>query len=46
VTAREKAIRAHRALMDGGAKLSYFEERGISAETIRAAWVGCAESAA
>jgi hypothetical protein len=39
VTAREKAIQAHRALLNGG-KLSYFEERGISAETVRAAWVG------
>ena len=37
--AREKVIRAHKTLLNGG-KLSYFEERGISAETIRAAWVG------
>jgi Protein of unknown function (DUF3987) len=40
VTGREKAIRAHRALLNDGAKLSYFEERGISPETLRAAWVG------
>jgi integrase len=40
VSAREKAIRAHRELLSGGDKISYFEERGISAETIRAAWVG------
>jgi hypothetical protein len=40
VTAREKVIRAHRALLNGIEKLSYFEERGISAETVRAAWVG------
>jgi hypothetical protein len=39
VSAREKAIRAHRSLLSGS-KLSYFEERGISAETVRAAWVG------
>jgi hypothetical protein len=39
VSAREKAIRAHRVLLNGG-KLSYFEERGISSETVRAAWVG------
>ena len=39
MTAREKAIQAHRALLNGG-KLSYFKERGISAETVRAAWVG------
>jgi hypothetical protein len=39
VTAREKVIRAHKALLNCG-KLSYFEERGISAETIKAAWVG------
>jgi len=40
VTAREIVIRAHRALLNGSDKLSYFEERGISAETVRAAWVG------
>jgi len=39
VRAREKAIQAHRVLLNGG-KLSYFEQRGISAETSRAAWVG------
>jgi hypothetical protein len=39
VKTREKAIRAHRTLLNGG-KLSYFEERGISSETVRAAWVG------
>src|ERR687897_264081 len=38
--AREKAIRAARTLLSGSDKLSYFEERGISAETVRAAWVG------
>jgi hypothetical protein len=40
VSAREEAIRAHRALLKSSDKLSYFEERGISAETLRAAWVG------
>jgi hypothetical protein len=39
VSARENAIQAHRALLNGE-KLSYFKERGISAETLRAAWVG------
>jgi hypothetical protein len=39
VRAREKAIRANRVLLNSD-KLSYFEERGISAETVRAAWVG------
>ncbi len=39
MTAREKAIRAHRVLLNGG-KLSHFEERGILAETLRTAWVG------
>jgi hypothetical protein len=39
VSARERAIRAHRTLLNSG-KLSYFEERGISAETLKAAWVG------
>jgi hypothetical protein len=40
VSAREEAIRAHRALLKSSDKLSYFEERGISADTVRAAWVG------
>jgi hypothetical protein len=40
VTTREKAIRAYRTLLNAGSKLSYFEERGISAETVGAAWVG------
>jgi hypothetical protein len=40
VSAREKAIRAHRALLSDGDKLSYFEEWGISLEAVRAAWVG------
>jgi Protein of unknown function (DUF3987) len=39
VRAREKAIQAHSTLLNGD-KLSYFEERGISAETVRAAWIG------
>jgi hypothetical protein len=39
VSAREEAIRAHKTLLNGD-KLSYFEERGISAETLKAAWVG------
>jgi hypothetical protein len=39
VRAREEAIRAHRTILNCG-KLSYFEVRGISAETVRAAWVG------
>jgi hypothetical protein len=39
VTAREKAIQAHKMLLNGD-KLSYFEQRGISTETVRAAWVG------
>jgi hypothetical protein len=39
VTGRETALRAHRILLNGG-KLSYFEERSISAEAVRAAWVG------
>ena len=41
MSAREKAIRAHRALLNGDGKpISYFEERGISTETLKAAWVG------
>jgi hypothetical protein len=39
VISREKAIQARRALLNGGT-LSYFEHRGISAKTLRAAWVG------
>jgi hypothetical protein len=41
VTAREWAIGAHRTLLNSG-KLSYFEERGLPAEPVRAAWVGYA----
>jgi hypothetical protein len=40
VSAREKTIRAHRTLLNSEGKLSYFEERGLSPETVRAAWVG------
>src|SRR5688572_1196174 len=40
VTARATVVRAHRALLNGSDKLSYFEERGISAQTIKTAWVG------
>ena len=39
MTAREKAIRSHWMLLNGG-KLSYFEERGIFTGTLRTAWVG------
>jgi hypothetical protein len=35
VTAREDAIRAHRALLNGGSKLSYFEGRGCSSRPTR-----------
>jgi hypothetical protein len=41
VSARERAIRAHRTLLSDGDKPSYFEERGVFAERLRAAWVGC-----
>ena len=37
---RALAIEAHKALLNGSAKLTFFEQRGISEETIRAAWVG------
>jgi hypothetical protein len=40
MNARALAIEAHEALLNGSAKLSYFEQRGISVETVRAAWVG------
>jgi hypothetical protein len=40
MSARDKAIQAHRALLNNSGKLTYFKERGIFAETIRAAWVG------
>jgi len=39
VSAREEAIQAHKTLLNGD-KLSYFKERGICTETVRAAWVG------
>jgi hypothetical protein len=40
VATREKAILAHRALLNSDDKLSYFRERGIFAETLKAARVG------
>src|SRR5215212_5181961 len=40
MSARDKAIQAHRALLNNSGKLTYLRERGIFAETIRAAWVG------
>jgi hypothetical protein len=40
VSGREQVISARNALLNGSGKLPYFEKRGISAETVRAAWVG------
>jgi hypothetical protein len=37
---REKAIRACRALLNGSGKLGYFQQRGITAETLKRAGVG------
>src|SRR5215211_2153069 len=40
LTPRDQAIRACKALLNGSGKLSYFERRGISAETVKLARVG------
>ena len=37
---REKVLKAHRTLLNGSGKLSYCEERGIGAGTVRDAYVG------
>src|SRR5215203_1265581 len=33
-------LKACKALLNGSGELSYFEHRGINAETVRGAWVG------
>jgi hypothetical protein len=40
LNSREKVIKAHRALLNGSGKLSYFTQRGISEEVIRGAYLG------
>ncbi len=40
MTARQKALEARKALLNGSGKLHYFEDRGLSAETVRGAWIG------
>jgi hypothetical protein len=40
VSAREKALDSHRALLNGGGRGSYFEDRRIRAETFKDAWIG------
>jgi hypothetical protein len=40
VNARERALAAHRALLNGSGKLSYFVGRGISEEVVERAYVG------
>src|SRR3712207_5626127 len=37
---REQALEAHRALLNGSGKLSYFLDRGISEEVVKGAYVG------
>lgn len=40
MSAREEALRACKALFNGGDKLSFFRERGISEEVVRKAYIG------
>jgi hypothetical protein len=40
VIASEKALRAHRALLNGSGKLAYFSKRGLKEETVRGAYLG------
>lgn len=40
MSAKETALRAHRALLNGSGELSYFKSRGIKAETLGAARIG------
>ena len=37
---RKQVLIAHKALLNGSSKLSYFERRGLDAETVKAAWIG------
>src|SRR5215208_4735841 len=38
--ARKLALEAHRALLNGGGKLDYFEQRGIPREVVQQAYIG------
>jgi hypothetical protein len=40
MTARQTALRAHGALLNGNGKLGYFERRGITKDFVRRAFVG------
>jgi hypothetical protein len=40
VNAREQALGAHRALLNGSGKLEYFKSRGITEETVKRAYIG------
>jgi hypothetical protein len=40
VNAREQALKAHRALLNGSGKLEYFKSRGITEETVKRAYIG------
>jgi Protein of unknown function (DUF3631) len=40
MSARDKAIEARVALLNGSGKLSYFESRGLDAATVKSAWIG------
>jgi hypothetical protein len=40
MSTREEVLRAHRALLNGSGKLSYFQRRGLSEATIKGAWIG------
>jgi len=45
MTTREKVLQAHKALLNGSGKLSYFEKRGITEETVKEAYIGYTDGA-
>ena len=40
MSAREKALEAHKSLLNGSGKLAYLEDRGLRIETLKGAWIG------
>ncbi len=40
MSARQTALRAHEALLNGSGKLAYFERRGVTKEVVQSAFVG------
>jgi hypothetical protein len=40
LSARKEVLRARKALLNGGGKLAYFGDRGISRRIVESAWIG------